>query len=514
MKTSFHNRLLLLLSFIEGGSLMAVELMSARMLAPYFGSSLFVWATVLAVTLGGLTLGYFIGGIISQKDQRDKILLTVLLISGMLIMCLPLFTQWILGYVHFLSFKEAVVVAGILIILPSVICMGMVSPLVVSNLDNSAESSGKRAGMVYAISTTGGILFTFLFGFFIIPRFGLILPCIFTGLILGIIPGFLLFKNGWKKPGFFLLVFIVVLGYHQWQLKIRNDEIQVLFQKEGILGQIFVADIPMMYDDSIQIERTLFVNRIIQTSYNINNKKFNEHTYFNLTREIVSTFPKGSNMLLLGLGGGVIAQNGIEQEMNVDAVELDERIIEVSHRFFGLSDKATIIQDDARHFINQTNKKYDLIIFDLFRGEETPAHVFTAESISKTRDLLNPGGLVLINSNGFYKNSIGKGNRSLYKTIRASGMFTELYNTDSLQETSNMIYVFSNTIESFEDHVPDYVRDNFIPSDSIDVKDAIILTDQRPVLDYLNEEATLYWRTGYLNYMRAFYKSKHIPLFI
>ena len=57
MKLSIHNRLLLLLSFIEGGSLMAVELMSARMLAPYFGSSLFVWATVLAVTLGGLTLG-------------------------------------------------------------------------------------------------------------------------------------------------------------------------------------------------------------------------------------------------------------------------------------------------------------------------------------------------------------------------------------------------------------------------------------------------------------------------
>jgi spermidine synthase len=224
-------------------------------------------------------------------------------------------------------------------------------------------------------------------------------------------------------------------------------------------------------------------------------------------------FPKESDMLLLGLGGGVLAQNAISRGMHVDAIELDERIIEVSRKFFGLSDEVQVIQDDARHYINRTDKQYDLIIFDLFRGEETPAHVFTAESISKTRELLKPGGLVLINSNGYYRHEIGKGNRSLYKTIRAMGMFTELYNTDSLEEKSNMIYLFSNSMDAFEDRVPDYIRDKFIPADSIDVKDAIILTDRRPVLDYLNEDATKVWRMGYLNYMSSFYKNYHIPLF-
>lgn len=513
MQLSLHNRLLLGLSFLEGGSLMATELMSARMLAPYFGSSLFVWATVLAITLGGLTIGYFLGGSISQHDRRDKILLLTLLYCGILIMLMPFIAQWVLNFAHLLSFTDAVITGGLVIILPPVIGMGMVSPLVVANLDNSAESSGKRAGLVYAISTTGGIVFTFLFGFFVIPRFGLILPCIATGFALGCIPAFLIFKNGWKKPGVFLLAVVFSLGYHSWQTRIRNEIIEVLYQKEGLLGQVLVADIPVLHHDSVQYERTLFVNRIIQTSYNTKNKKYNDHAYFNVTGDVLSMFPKESDMLLLGLGGGVLAQDAVSRGMHVDAVELDERIIEVSRKFFGLGDEVQVIQDDARHYINRTEKQYDLIIFDLFRGEETPAHVFTAESISKTRELLKPGGLVLINSNGYYRNDIGKGNRSLYKTIRAMGMFTELYTTDSLEEKSNMIYLFSNSMDTFEDRVPDYIRDKFIPSDSIDVKDAIILTDRRPVLDYLNEDATKVWRMGYLNYMRNYYKNYHIPLF-
>ena len=58
-----------LLSFIEGASVMAAELLGAKMLAPYFGSSLYVWASVLAITLGGLAVGYYVGGILSYKSK-------------------------------------------------------------------------------------------------------------------------------------------------------------------------------------------------------------------------------------------------------------------------------------------------------------------------------------------------------------------------------------------------------------------------------------------------------------
>src|SRR3954471_17674465 len=92
-----NNKFYFLLSFIEGGAVMATELLGAKMLAPFFGSSLYVWATVLAMTLGGLALGYFFGGIISYKYRKPATLFYVLLIGAVFNMLMPLTSQAILG---------------------------------------------------------------------------------------------------------------------------------------------------------------------------------------------------------------------------------------------------------------------------------------------------------------------------------------------------------------------------------------------------------------------------------
>ena len=76
-----------------------------------------------------------------------------------------------------------------------------------------------------------------------------------------------------------------------------------------------------------------------------------------------------------------------------------------------------------------------------------------------------------------------------------------------------MIYLVSKNRDVFDDYLPEYVKDNFIASDEINIEDALILTDRRPVLDYLNEDATKAWRLGYMQYMNQFYLNYHIPLF-
>jgi predicted membrane-bound spermidine synthase len=512
MNWSKHNKILLALSFIEGGSLMACELLSAKMLAPYFGSSIFVWSAVLGVTLASLALGYYQGGSLSLHEKRDKIVLTVLIAAGLFLMLLPFTAQFVLGYAHLFSFRQGVILAALIIILPPVTCMGMVSPLMVSNLDHSIESAGKRAGIIYTISTTGGILFTFLYGFYVIPKFGLIIPSILTGFVLGLIPAVLIFKHGWKKPGIFGMIFLLTISGAYILKQANQEEFKVLFQEEGILGQVLVAELPVKRNDSIQTERTLFVNRIIQTSYNPENGKFNDFDYFNSVSDVLDSLQNNSRVLILGLGGGVLARDAFQKGMLVDAVEIDQRIIDVSRSYFNLEEKINVIRDDARHFLNTCTKKYDLILFDLFRGEETPAHVFTAESIEQTMQILNPGGIILINANGYYKGEIGKGTRSLYKTMRAMGLYVELYPTDTVEERSNMIYVASNSIGVYDEKIPLYMQQRFIPHDSLHVEDAIVLTDRRPILDHLNQEATLRWRIAYQAYNRSLNKS-HLPLF-
>jgi len=162
-----NKKFFFLLSFIEGGSVMATELLGAKMLAPYFGSSLYVWATVLAVTLGGLALGYFAGGILSYKTKNPLTVFNVLLAAATFTILMPYTSKIVLWLIGFHSLIPSVIVCASVILLPPVFMMGMVSPLIIRAITTDVEQSGKASGGIYAISTLGGIIATFLFGFYI-----------------------------------------------------------------------------------------------------------------------------------------------------------------------------------------------------------------------------------------------------------------------------------------------------------------------------------------------------------
>ena len=99
------NRVLLLIAFIEGGAVMAVELLGAKMIAPYFGSSLSVWSSVLAITLLGLTCGYYAGGILSRKPSAGSNLQLLLLIAALLTALMPILGAGIMEYILFMDSK-------------------------------------------------------------------------------------------------------------------------------------------------------------------------------------------------------------------------------------------------------------------------------------------------------------------------------------------------------------------------------------------------------------------------
>jgi predicted membrane-bound spermidine synthase len=178
----------LLLSFIEGSAVMATELLGAKMLAPFFGSSLYVWSSVMAITLGGLAAGYFAGGVFSTRNNPEKTLYKIMIGAAVFTVLLPFTSSMSLQLFGYFSLLPAVTINAILILFPPVFLMGMVSPMIIRNIASDANDAGKSAGTVYAISTVGGILATFAFGFYIIPHFGLVYPAVLSGLILGVLP--------------------------------------------------------------------------------------------------------------------------------------------------------------------------------------------------------------------------------------------------------------------------------------------------------------------------------------
>ncbi|MBL4716449.1 MAG: hypothetical protein COC01_04575 [Bacteroidetes bacterium] len=175
-----------LVAFIEGGAVMACELLGAKMIAPYYGASLYVWTAVIGVTLGGLTTGYYIGGYLSAKHPNTKLLFLILLISALFMGIMPMTSSGIMEATLSMEIRTGSTISCLVFLFPPLVCFGMVSPMIIRLITTNVKKVGRFAGNVYAISTVGGILATFLFGFYVIPYLGLRFGAYSTATTLGL----------------------------------------------------------------------------------------------------------------------------------------------------------------------------------------------------------------------------------------------------------------------------------------------------------------------------------------
>ena len=513
MKNS-SNRYFYFLSFLEGGSVMACELFSAKLLAPYFGTSLYIWAAVLGLTLGGLTVGYFIGGKLSKTyNQNPKLLYVILILAGVLLALMPFISKFIMDIMSDSSLSVGAIVSLLVYMVPPLSLMGMVSPVIINLVTREASSSGNNAGNVYAISTLGGILFTFIMGFYVIPNFGIKLPSVIVGFLLAIFP---LISLILKRESKVLILVTPLLLLSLLSLKSEkeyNDEYQVLYESEGILGQVKVVDHPAyLFTSDNRPGRALIVNNTLQSFASLNeNLDYSIWTWSHYYPAAASIFPKGTKVLLLGLGGGTLIKQLQRLDFDVDVVEIDKRIGEVCKTYFGIDPNQEIIIDDARHYIRTSSKTYDIIIYDTFLGESVPEHLLTIEGITDAQRILKPGGMIMSNFYGFIHDEIGYAARSVLKTFEAAKMETNLLATPGEENSRNLIFLASadqlpfetvNYQEGRSDTIKD-ITPFFLDKELIDLDDAEILEDNKPKLSKLYAKAAMSWKNSYNQYYKT-----------
>jgi predicted membrane-bound spermidine synthase len=511
------RRTIYLFAVLEGATVMAVELLSARMIAPYFGSALYVWGTVIGFTLLALAIGYFAGGVIADKYSGPGTLLWLLVTASIFLMLMHVSSPLLTIAFANINSGTAVILVTMLLIVPPLLFLGMVPTFLIRKVSTSADTAGSSTGLVYAISSASGIVALPVFGFFIIPRYGLTVPSIVTGVVVGLIPFLKLVTR--RKYASLLFVPCVLFSFWAIQEQRPGKEIEVKYYSEGLLGQLLVADVSNDGGQKLD-ERYLFMNRIIQTGLDKKTAK-PKWNYIYYAFSICSKLPEKSDALIFGLGGGTMA-NIFQYALgfNVDAVEIDERIATVARQYFALSAKVNVIVDDARHYLEETQKKYDLILFDVYRGEAPPSHVFTIESLGKTKSLLKDDGLIVVNFNGFLEGKTGMPARSIYKTLLAAGFEARILPTPGAEANRNLLFVASikkldfRTVRSpllLNGKEAD-VETLFQDPTQVDLSDAVVLTDDRPILELLNIRAGNAWRKGYTEMTKRFYK-EGVPLF-
>lgn len=513
---------------------MGVELLVAKMLAPVYGDSIYVWTTVIGTTIAALSIGYFIGGIIIDKYKNTNHLLIVSLIAATVILFIPSIVDILTKSFIDSDIISSVIIISITVLIPSLLFLGMIPSMIIGIWSVNIENVGATSGNVFSISTIGGIISALLMGFYIIPEFGITTPMVIFSIMLAILPLYYLLRQ--KKYSYIIYIFLVVVSLVVNKKETGSDgDIKVQYYSEGLLGQVMVCD--YIYNTSgksyekKKYARSIYINRMAQTVIDLETKQPVTSDYIKYINALVSIYQPGSKVLLLGLGGGNLVREFINLGFSVDICELDKRIIYVANKYFlndlpaaetlqtGIDNKRTnFIIDDARHFLKTTQNKYDLIVFDVFKGESPPTHVFTKESITEVKRILKPNGAIIVNLIGQIEGERGRGVRSILKTFVKSGLETNIL---QIPRVDNVL--ISGSFEPLEFKVkanPNYLHNingriehYFYDYENLKLWKDKFLTDDVPVLDLLYIDAMQYSRMWYTaNYTKKFLK-KDVPLF-
>ncbi len=156
--------------FISGFCIMAIELLGGKMLAPYYGNSIYVWGSIITVFMLALSIGYLLGGKLSTRRDSMRLYGSMFFIPGLIAFGLVEYNEILIHTASKLSNdpRYGSLIAGIALFLPPTLVLGAISPYSVRLKAQTVEQSGHAAGKLYFISTLGSAIGTLMTSFYLV----------------------------------------------------------------------------------------------------------------------------------------------------------------------------------------------------------------------------------------------------------------------------------------------------------------------------------------------------------
>ncbi len=393
--------------FFSGLTTLALELLASRLLAPYFGTSNLVWAAVIGLILLYLTLGYRLGGRWADRSPHQITLYRILAWGAFLGSVIPFVAHPVLLRVAAafdqmdIGVLPAAFVAVLILFSLPLTLLGMISPFAIRLALQDARRAGTVAGNIYALSTIGSFVGTFLPDLVFVPLIGtrvtfllfggLLLLVAFLGLWLVAGPRGLL-PLVWMPLAWLVLLFIAL------RLPIKNTPGQI-FETESSYNYIQVLE-------DAQGTRYLRLNE----GQGIHSVHHPQHIAFGGTWQQFLAAPffnpppfevrQVDSMAIIGLAAGTSARQAtaVFGPIPIDGYEIDPQIIRVGQAYFDMNEpNLQPIAQDGRIALAHSQKRYALIAIDAYRPPYIPWHLTTREFFEIVRAHLEPTGVVAIN---------------------------------------------------------------------------------------------------------------------
>jgi len=393
MKRLFQLRRLEAIAFISGFALMAFELVAARILAPYIGSSTYVWTSVIGVIIASLSIGYYVGGRIADTHQRLSDIAWLCLVAAIAVAMTAVFYHPVLSWAstNIADSRLQGVVASLLLFAPASFLIGIKAPYLAKLKVTSLDHTGRSVASLSALNSVGGIAGVFVAGF--------------------ILFGYL----GSKET---LAVIVVLLIISSWLVaSTHRTTIRIAVSLAVLAIVLLPAKTPGVIDidtptahyqvregyiESGRAVRALTSGpRSAQSGVYVDGGKELAFWYTRELAALVDATRARERILILGGGTFTLPEYLAKRHpaSTIDVVEIDPALTNIAQTYFHYQPPANVnpIFNDARGYINAAKQAYDIILVDVYSDINVPFSLMTKEYGTSVAKLLKPQGVLAAN---------------------------------------------------------------------------------------------------------------------
>jgi spermidine synthase len=382
---------------------------------------------------------------LADRREPEPALYQALVLAGWLTLLMPLTRRAILPAAVPLGVRGGSLAAALALVAPPLVLLGMIAPLAAKAAVTALGELGAGVGGLYALSTVGSLAGALATGFLLIPLLGVvrILDCA-AGLLL--LPALAYWAGAPRQAGRRLWLAVAAAGLaaaaygatrpDRGPVSNAADHWEMLHRADSAYGEVKVVQ----YGGT---RRVLLLDGTMQTGVDIATRS--PLFYYAAAAEslVAAARPPGKRALLIGFGGGVMADRLAQMGYDVESVEIDPVVEDAARRFFVRDRPLVVRREDGRTFLaHAAPAAYDLVVLDAYAGDTPPSHLFTVEAYRLVRRALAPGGVGLCN---MIATSGGPAVQSVGRTLGAVFPWVAAWTVDpGAGATTNVLYLFSD----------------------------------------------------------------------
>lgn len=387
-----------LIAFTVGVATLGAEIAAARLIAPWFGASTIVWANTIATVLVALSVGYALGGRFADRDPTLAGLSRLILVGAGLLMAVPFVSAPVLRLsVDALDRVEAGAAIGsllavLVLIAAPVLVLGCVAPwalrLTISELDHAGRTSGRLS----AITTIGSLVGTFSSALLLIPLLGTRRTFLLYAIALAVVvtPGLRMRWPGAALALLGVLLMAVPIG------TVKASGGKVLWEADTKYQYARVIEFPSG-ERRLEMNEGRAIHSMLPADRTVLTGNYWDEALV-LPASVLGRPPR--SMAILGSGAGTVARayGKYFPDTRIDSVEIDGELSDLGRRFFDLRGPNSYTHiADARPWLRQTERRFEVIYVDTYRQPYIPFYLATREFFELARERLAPGGMLIVN---------------------------------------------------------------------------------------------------------------------